>query len=71
MSDLFEIRVLKKENAALKRAATALDGGEVAVATIAENARLRVLLDDVHTGMIAAGWGDDQLLARVKKEIAP
>jgi len=65
----FECRQLRLENVALKRAATALDGGELAAGLIAENARLRILIADVYAGMVAAGWHDDELLARVKKEI--
>ncbi len=37
----------------------------------AENFRLRALLVEVRTALIAAGWSDDDLLKRLRAEIAP
>lgn len=35
---------------------------------VAENDRLRRLLADVHTALLASGWHDDELIRRVKVE---
>lgn len=37
----------------------------------AENFRLRALLVEVRTALIAAGWNDDQLMQRLRAELAP
>ncbi len=36
----------------------------------AENHRLRALLVEVRTALIAAGWHEDELLKRLRDEIA-
>ena len=63
-----EIRQLRAENAALQRELEAA-GRPAAIEPSRENARLRILLADVHTALLAAGWRDDELLARVKEEV--
>ena len=35
---------------------------------VAENDRLRRLMADVHTALLASGWHDDELIRRVKTE---
>ena len=37
----------------------------------AENFRLRALLVEVRTALLAAGWHDDDLLKRLRQEITP
>lgn len=37
----------------------------------AENFRLRSLLVEVRTALITAGWNDDQLMQRLRAELAP
>ena len=37
----------------------------------AENRRLRLLLADVHTSLIAAGWHEDSLLREIKVTLRP
>ncbi len=64
-----ELRRLTAENAALRRGLVAADR-EAARAPAAENARLRVLLGDVHTALLAAGWQDDALVQQLRAEAA-
>ncbi len=65
-----QLRELQIENAALKLAMSQA-GREGHAKVIADYARQRILLADVHTSLIAAGWHEDSLLNRIKQELAP
>lgn len=67
---MVELRRLRAENAALKQKMTLLGGHPMALVhltdCIGDNARLRVLIEDVRTSLLAAGWRDDELLRRLE-----
>ena len=70
IEELQHLRVVNAELLGLLAADPAAPAAALEAAA-REVAALRVILADVHTALIAAGWHDDELIARVRASKMP